>query len=477
MTRILFFFAAFGLFASDAACFAQENALRSGFAVVDITPEIGKRPVYMAGFGHNRLATKVADPLFARAIVLQSGKQKIALLSVDLVGLFYDVTFNVRQKLKGFDYILISATHNHEGPDTLGLWGANPFQSGIDSDYLRSVENKIVAAVNQADQRLELTKCFIGKSKVPELLHDSRLPKVLHDDLVVLQFQDAKTAKNLGMMVTWNCHPETLGSKNTEISADFVASAVSQLSKEFQCPVVYFTGTVGGLMTSLRVTVKDETGKELADGTFEKTRRYGELLADEAIKAMKSKHAIELTPIQVNKSQLFMPIDNSVFQMGWKLGVLARKAYLWDENPKQIKEAKGSFPPKTRLCIKTEIGHLQLGQLGIAAIPGEIYPELVIGKVQDPIDPAADFPNAPIESALFQQMKSPHRIVIGLANDEIGYIIPKTQWDTKAPFCYGRKSSQYGEINSLGPDTAPILCEEFRRLCNGNNNPLQKKSP
>jgi hypothetical protein len=111
--------------------------------------------------------------------------------------------------------------------------------------------------------------------------------------------------------------------------------------------------------------------------------------------------------------------------------------------------------------LQTEVALLRLGELEIAAIPGEIYPELVLGKVQDPPDPGADFPDAPIEPAIYQQMKQPYRMLIGLANDEIGYIIPKRQWDAKPPFCYGLKKAQYGEMNSLGPDTAPLLCGAF----------------
>ncbi len=120
-----------------------------------------------------------------------------------------------------------------------------------------------------------------------------------------------------------------------------------------------------------------------------------------------------------------------------------------------------------RGAILTEIGCLRLGDLEIAIIPGEIYPELVLGKVQDPADPAADFPDAPVEPAIYAQMKGKYKMMIGLGNDEIGYIIPKRQWDEKAPYCYGLKTSQYGEINSLGPDTAPIICEAFRDLVKG----------
>jgi len=101
----------------------------------------------------------------------------------------------------------------------------------------------------------------------------------------------------------------------------------------------------------------------------------------------------------------------------------------------------------------------------VAAIPGEVYPELVLGKVADPADPAADFPDAPIEPSLYAQLPGKHRMLIGLACDEIGYIIPKRQWDEKPPFTYGQKKAPYGEINSLGPDTAPNIVRGVSRPC------------
>jgi hypothetical protein len=52
------------------------------------------------------------------------------------------------------------------------------------------------------------------------------------------------------------------------------------------------------------------------------------------------------------------------------------------------------------------------------------------------------------------------RFVIGLANDEIGYLIPKSEWDVSRPFLYGAERSPYGEINSTGPDAARIIHRE-----------------
>jgi len=263
--------------------------------------------------------------------------------------------------------------------------------------------------------------------------------------------------------VQWNCHPETLGSKNTEISSDFVGPAVQYLRKRFGCPVIYFTGTVGGLMTSLQVEIKDQNGRLLSDGTVEKAEEYGRRVGQLAERALSVSQPVRLTPLQARSREVFIPLENKYYLLGKQLGVLNREMFLWEGNPIQARPLT-KLEPNKQVCLRTEVGWLRLGEVDIASIPGEIYPELVLDKVQDPQDPAADFPGAPIEPAIYKQVRGPHRMIIGLANDEIGYIIPKRQWDEKPPFCYGRKSAQYGESNSVGPEAAPTLCQAFKEL-------------
>jgi hypothetical protein len=441
---------------------AGPTGLEAGFAETDITPRVQEKTVYLAGFGQNRKATGVHDPLMARAVVLRHGKEKIAIVSIDLVGFFHPNIENVRKRLPGFSYVLVSSTHNHEGPDTLGLWGSSPLKSGVDGEYLAEVEKQIAAAVKAADAGLKAVRVRIGSAAAPELLHDGREPYVKHEDLMAMEFRN-KEDKPIGLVVQWNCHPETLGGKNTLVSADFVGATVKALREKHRCPVVYLTGTVGGLMTSLHVEIKSAAGKVLQDGTFEKTERYGELLAAVADRALKTARPVELTPLQVRQRIVFLPLDNKLYLLARQLGVLQREAFVWNGDLYKAEPAKEIKTTKP-LCMRTEIAWLRLGDLDIAAIPGEIYPELVLDKVQDPPDPGADFPDAPIEPAIYKQLRGPHRMLIGLAGDEIGYIIPKRQWDEKAPFCYGREKSQYGEINSLGPNTAPLLCGAFRDL-------------
>jgi hypothetical protein len=449
-----------GLVPSPAAAF------EFGIAEVDATPELGAKPVYLAGFGPNRKATKVHDPITVRAVVLADGETKIALVSADVVGLFLPSVERVREKLPKFKYVLVSATHNHEGPDTLGLWGPSPVQSGINAEYLKKLEQRIVDAVVLADSARKPAVAKIGTATAPDLVNDTRLPVVKHDELVALHFRDPKTDAPLGVVVQWNCHPEVLDSKNTEITADFVHYTVKQLRETQKCLVAYFTGTVGGLMTTIRLSVKDDAGNELKDGTFEKAERYGRSVGKLAEKALATATPLSLTPFDVRTREILVPIDNNLYRLGWQLGTLQRPIYTWDgtPTPKRFTPTKDIAKP---VAIKTEVGYLKLGELEVAVIPGEIYPELVLGNVQDPVDPGADFPAAEVEPAIYSQLKGKHRMIVGLGNDEIGYIIPKRQWDEKKPFCYGLKKAQYGEENSVGPEAAPIICNTFKELAAG----------
>ncbi len=439
------------------------SALAVGFGETDITPAIGGKPVYIAGYGQNRKATGVRDRLKARAFVLSGGGHKVAFVCLDLVGFFNGNVEHVRSRLAGFDYVLVSSTHVHEGPDTLGLWGSGPLASGVDPLYLRFVEERTADAVRAADAAARPVVARIGSARAPELLHDGREPYIKHDELVALEFRDSPGGAPAGIVVQWNCHPETVDSKSTELTSDYVATTVAKLSERHRCPVVYLTGTVGGLMTTLHVNVPDAAGKVLPEGSVAKMVRYGELLADVADRALKDAQPIRLTPFEVRHRAIFLPMDNKLYLLARSIGVLDREGYVWSGDTTRARPSKPEDADK-RSCLKSEIAYLRLGELEVAAIPGEIYPELVLGKVQDPPDPGADFPAAPVEPAIYGQLRGKHRMIVGLANDEIGYIIPKRQWDERPPYCYGRTSPQYGEMNSLGPDTAPLICEAFRKL-------------
>lgn len=436
-------------------------ALEVGFGVVDITPDVGgDKPVYIAGYGQNRRATGVHDPLYVRAVVFRDGDQKIAMLTADVVGLFYGTTKTIREKLDGFSYVLVSSTHNHEGPDTMGIWGPSPFRTGIDPDYMRRLIDACVQAVNEADAAAVAAEALYGTAEDEKLLRDSRLPIVYDPVLRALRFTPPGDAsKTVGLVLQWNCHPEAMGGSNTEITADFNWATIARLEKKYQCPIVLFTGTVGGLMAPPRNVIQNEAGEYPGEGDFEYCRLYGEAVADLAIAAIESATPLQLTPFIVSARAISVPMTNPIYQMGRLVGIIDREGYVWTGDFREIGEPVTSKTANQTAAAETEVCYVRLGDLHVAGIPGELYPELVYGQYQDPLEPNVDFPDAPLEKPLVEILPGDKFLMIGLANDELGYIIPKRQWDDKPPFAYGRKERQYGEVNSIGPETAPILMQ------------------
>jgi hypothetical protein len=105
---------------------------------------------------------------------------------------------------------------------------------------------------------------------------------------------------------------------------------------------------------------------------------------------------------------------------------------------------------------ETEVALIELGELWIACIPGELYPEIAVGGIENP--EGADYRVAPVEvPPLRSAMTGRVNMMVNLANDALGYIIPKSEWDARRPYLYGAKEDTYGEIVSAGPDTARLV--------------------
>lgn len=430
--------------------------LRFGFAKRVITPGLGDKPVYLAGFGHDRKAMGVHDDLWARAVAVSDGRQKLAIVSVDLIGVFHKDVARARelleQRVPGAA-LVVSSTHNHEGPDTMGLWGSGRFSSGVDPRYLERVRAAIADVAAEALSRLQPARLVLAKTRTPGLVEDGRLPRVIDDTLVAMQVV-AESGVTLGTLVNWSSHPEALGGSNTLITSDFPHFLRTRMEERLGGTAVFVVGSIGGLMTPVGLKLTGPDGREIAKDSFELARAVGERAAEAAIEALKSGRPSASAVLEHRRTTVFVPLENHLFRLAMLLGVLDREIYSGG------KRATSVFGDD----LLTEIGYLRLGDAEVLLVPAEIYPELVLGGIQDPQDAGADFPAAPRERALFTLLRSEYKLVFGLAGDEIGYVIPRSQWDARRPFAYGRAEDQYGEVNSVGPSAAARLTEGFERL-------------
>ncbi|HDL18247.1 MAG TPA: hypothetical protein ENH29_04250 [Bacteroidetes bacterium] len=419
---------------------------------------------YIAGFGNNRPAAGVHDDIWARAVVWDDGSLRIALVVLDAIGFFHDDVIQVREMVAKknwhIDHVIVASIHDHEVPDLMGLWGAKFYKSGVNEDYLKFVQNQAVKAIGRAVEGIRPAYIKLAgiDSTAGDLVDDSRPPIVYDDAIRLMQFCDAKTDSVFGLFLNWGDHPETLGSRNLQITADFCHYWLEGIEKgiiydgDMKRPgmggtAIFANGAIGGLMTSLHCNVYDPWLKQkFRKAGFAKARAQGYRLAELVLNRVENGTWQTVTQPQIHllaKTFLF-PLQNKLFKLGGALGIFHR----------------GFIKFK---YLRSEIDLLTIGPAWILTIPGEINPEIVNGGVEQP--EGADYPGEIIESPpLRSLMRGKYNFVIGLANDEVGYIMPKTHWDTEAPFTYGREKAFYGEVNSLGPETGPTLYKEAKEI-------------
>lgn len=466
----------------------NELPLRVGFAALSITPELpdrwtdangdsmylpedgdtyvdgnenGKFDAYwLAGFGKHRAANGIHDSLWARAMVIDDGHTRMALVVIDAIGFGHDDVIRVRQQIPAsanITYTTVSSTHVHESPDLVGLWGPGNFVSGVDPDYMALVIRQAAQAVTQAAENLRPAKLRVGEDltgAIP-MLADTRKPHVLDPGVTLIQAIDAETDTTLGSLFAWANHPETLWSKNLRITSDFphyvregiergVYHGDSLVQAGLGGICIYINGAIGGLMTTHPSTPIMDPFRDTSylEPSFAKAEAQGFGLAWLGLLALADSQTTEIESgsLALRAKTIDLPLDNPLFRLAAALGILDRGMSRW-------------------MHMRTEVAAWQLGPISCLQVPGEIYPEIVNGGVEAP--EGQDFAIDPVEvPPLRAQMPGRYKLVFGLANDLIGYIIPRSEWDQEPPHIYGYESDPYGEINSVGPETAPLIHRE-----------------
>ena len=471
---------------------AEPGVVKAGFAAVSITPHISDSwidsnhsfrfepdkgdtyqdlsgtgrfdAVWMAGFQNSRPAQGVHDDLWARAMVLDDGHTKIAWVVLDAIGFFGDDVIRVRKGIPdtlGIDYTIVSSTHTHSAPDLLGLWGPGRFRSGVDKEYLKFVIEQAASAVILAEERLRPAhfRFAVEENGAASMLGDTRMPYIINPAIRLMQAVDAASDSTLGILAMWDNHPETIWNKNLLITSDFPHYFRQGLEEGlwhegelqengFGGTVLFAIGNIGGLMTTHPSTPVESpfTDKIYLEPTFGKVRAQGYKLAQLSMKALKNEEATLLTAgsIGLRARSIELPLDNPLFRIGAVAGLFDRGMSSW-------------------MRFRSEIAYWTMGPASFLHHPAELYPEIAYGGIESP--DGQDFEIPPLEiPPLIEVMDGKYRFMAGLSNDMIGYVLPKSQWDQNPPHTYGYENPPYGEINSLGPETGPILHSEILRL-------------
>jgi hypothetical protein len=472
--KIIRAFVACLMFASIVAVLPARASepFRAGFAVRTIVPDQATWPqIWHVARAH---PTKVlpGDGLWARAAYLEHGTTKLAIVSVDLLGLFYDDIVIVRDLVRsvlGPDVqVLVVSTHTHSSPDALGVYGPDETTSGRNDMYNAFVVRQAAAAaIIAAGTAVDVT-VRIASLPAPAGLNEydrSRHPGTLDDNVNVIQMLAG--TQTVGTIVNWASHPElidpdrsqdpAIGPNQVVMSSDFVHTLRKTVEDSLGGTAVFINGP-NGATTALSMPIIDpDTNTVFPRRSVKKSYYVGTRIGETALAALSGAEPVPDDAVfSVASKELFLPIDN-LFLLALKtLGVIPRQTYT------------AGVPNPAGRDIKTEMMRIILGPLEVLTVPGEMQPDLYTGVYQ-PLDERAN-PDVPAERAIRPQMTGRYRFVAGLAMDELGYFVSATDyvWPSVLPLYSNgidrNGIDHYQETLSLGRDEARSISQQASAL-------------
>ena len=424
---------------------AAGDVLYAAAGAAVITPNSTNHPetIYLGGLFPSRIGTGVHDDLEASALALKQGDQAVVLVSLDFLGFsrsrIREIQERVAQKGIPQENVLISSTHTHEAPDTLGVFGPNVFTSGVSPEYMAFVQDTIVALILDVWARLTPVTMKAATVTVndplsnwPTLMADIRDPHLTVDWISAAQFID-ETGATVGTLVNWHAHPEVM-IQDTLVSSDFAGYLRQRVRDTLGGECIYISGALGGLATPTGVDVpaRDEEGNPVYDEnndpvylqepSWDKTRSLGFVIADLATDALAGTETVSEPALEVQVEQLLLPVRSATFILGFLVGILeSDKQDLVTDRPDYC----GWFA-----CSDDRLGLLRLGPLGLVTSPGETFAETLLGRPASQVDydePWGVF-DYPAMNGILPSLNATVPMLMSVCGNEVAYLIPESDF-------------------------------------------------
>ena len=389
----------------------------------------------------------------------------------------------------GPDTLGVSGLQGVSAKDVARILWTGTAPTGINSAWFRRMRATLVSCIEEAARNIEPVRLTVADTAFGFGVRDEREPLIIDRRMVVLALDDLE-GNPVATIVQWACHPESvllLGDPRAEgrdpivptaqakeawgrtLSADFPGYLCAHLEQERGGVGLYFNGPLGGMITNLHSYVWDpeehpafpaaaDPSLVPQDIRIPNDYRFAPLQGREAARrAMTclSQEGREVTEvgIRVKRKEFLVPLENQFYRLMATLGIVGyEKRRLYDASGLEDRRhswcLSGCFLPTMRFPkgknLRTEAGLIQIGStVEIALVPAELLPELAVGLPPDfASNPERYFPHEARYHAtgkdyrllyppLEEQMRAPYKMILCLAGDDLGYVVPKS--DFKPP--------------------------------------------
>lgn len=400
----------------------QAQSFKAGAALRKITPD-PLLPV-SGGIGTPKPAQQKQGDLYIRALVLERGGTRVAIVSVDNLGWPSVLGNKSRALIKGIppENVLIGATHTHSGPDAYGFPDASG-KSYADMAYLDRCVRDMADAVNEAVRNLKPATLKIAVGEAKGKIAYNYYADQLYDPRCGVIQAIGQDGKPIATLVNYAVHPEIIGSGRGILSPDLCGPLYDRIEAKTGGMAIFMNSAQGGMVTADN---RREGGKEAND--WAECVRIGELLADEALRIVAE------APVQANPElycamrKISFPVESEVMQ------------YIIKNSPLHYE--------MTGKQVSAQVNLLNIGSAQVLTIPGEVLPN--------------------IGYYLKRNMRTRQPFLFGLTNDAFGYMLTKVDFSSF-------KRYEYISRTSLGEQTAEIYMNEVLKWLSENPEPISVK--
>ena len=333
-----------------------QKSLSAGWAKVNMTPGF-TTPTGGYGVRRGKHWTTVHDSIFARAILLDNGSNRVALVSLDLLIIPPTVVEQLKRRLPElglrWEQVYMGATHSH---NSLGGWAPGVVGTLIAGDFeqriVDHITNAVLNAIRQAGQQLEPVSVGYAETPAPELVYNRLHDNGPEDDRVrVLQLR--KQSGQVALVTSFAAHSTIINSDISDwLSRDWPGVLIDDLEKQPGHFALYMAGAVGSMGPTETGPTEDAQLHFIADSVAAKIRKV--------LSTMQSKpdSMLALLTLPVTLRDAHVRVSD-----GWRL------------RPWVFTKVYGDYP--------SEIKALRIGQTVLLGMPADFSGELVMNLTRE----------------------------------------------------------------------------------------------
>lgn len=316
----------------------------------------------MWGYGarHDALSTGVLDPLFATALVVEAGTNKLAIVGLDLGRAPAEKSLQkIRERIRtgaGIQHSFIAGSHTHHGPvleltDEPGK-GKGKFDAAL--RYYQELEDAIVAVILEANEKLAPAKMAAGSVQLDGFnrnRHTKIEPKPVDRELAVLRFDDL-SGKPIALIVNFAAHPTMRPASTLKFSPDYVGSMRATVEKELGAATLFMQGAAG----DLSVNPGENKGPEA----------FGQALAREVIKVASGLSSKEVFEPRLEVREKRFQFASRTDLSNPLIRVVYANAFFPELVPNYADEYVDGVRPRLTVALLN-------GEIGLVGVSGEFF--------------------------------------------------------------------------------------------------------